>query len=173
MPRITCPTCGAALAAADDELGREVECGGCRARFVAEPPRRPPRRRYDEDDPDAGAPRPVKHGDPGGVAASAVLLGILAVAFAPCGGVLSFPCGVAGVFLGLKGMKTEARPKALVGLAASALGLLAGVISFSFWTSDFAIFGSGPVAQPVAAPVKAPPPPPAPPIPAQPQQPKE
>jgi hypothetical protein len=63
MPRITCPTCGAALDVTPDMVGETVECGSCQAHFVAQerkPPARrtvadedrPSRRRRDEEDED-------------------------------------------------------------------------------------------------------------------------
>jgi hypothetical protein len=52
MPRITCPTCGAALDVTPDMIGETVECGSCQAHFVAQE-RKPPARRTvaDEDRP--------------------------------------------------------------------------------------------------------------------------
>jgi len=52
MPRITCPTCGAALEVTPDMIGAMVECGSCQAHFVALE-RKPQSRRTrpDEDRP--------------------------------------------------------------------------------------------------------------------------
>src|SRR5947207_904045 len=62
MPRITCPTCGAALEITAEMVGQQVECGSCQTHFVARLDRpsarraddedRPSRRRRDDDDED-------------------------------------------------------------------------------------------------------------------------
>src|SRR4051812_46963686 len=51
MPRITCPTCGAALEITAEMVGQPVECGSCQAHFVAKLDRPTSRRADDEDRP--------------------------------------------------------------------------------------------------------------------------
>ena len=48
MPRSTCPKCGAVLQLTDDMVNEEIECGSCRAVFVARPD--PPASRRGETD---------------------------------------------------------------------------------------------------------------------------
>lgn len=54
MVTVQCPTCGERLELDDRHLGREVECGACRAEFIAraETTTRPARPRYDDPDED-------------------------------------------------------------------------------------------------------------------------
>jgi predicted Zn finger-like uncharacterized protein len=74
MPRITCPTCGAALQVEDDTIGQRVECGSCQAVFVAQASRpsarpagdedRPSRRRRTDRDEDDEDDRPARRRRP-------------------------------------------------------------------------------------------------------------
>ena len=154
MSKISCPKCGSILQIEDDMLGTTIACGGCANEFVAAKPER--RYDYEQDDWDEDQPSPRRESiddddyddvdelrrrrryrrrevAQSGYAIASLVCGIVALvsspmAFCIIGSFISIPCAVAGIILGVIGMKPGSKGLAIGGITTAALGLVASIV---------------------------------------------
>lgn len=148
MPRIACPTCGAALDITPDMIGETVECSSCQAYFVAMADKTPSQwAGSDEDRP--GRPRdqgnytdgyrpPRRPRPANAMAVTSMILGVGAMALAfgqlvSCTGIFAPVLSVFAIVMGIIGLRSGIRRQTMAGitLGVAAFAVLALILIVS------------------------------------------